>query len=128
MTAPVIPGLTDSEIEALLKAAAIHGASFAGYVLLRLPLEVRDLFQECLTLERPAAAAKIMSLVRQTRGGRDYDATFGKRGVGEGPVARLIADRFANAARRLGLDGERPELRRDLFQRPLETDQQLSLF
>jgi len=128
MTAPVIPGLTDSEMEALLKAAAIHGASFAGYVLLRLPLEVRDLFQEWLTLERPAAAAKIMSLVRQTRGGRDYDATFGKRGVGEGPVARLISDRFANAARRLGLDGERPELRRDLFQRPLETDQQLSLF
>jgi len=128
MTAPIIPGLTDCEIEALLKAAAIHGARRAGYVLLRLPLEVRDLFKEWLKLERPAAAEKIMSLVRQTRGGRDYDSSFGKRGVGEGPVAQLIADRFNKAARRLGLNRERSALRRDLFQRPLATDAQLSLF
>ncbi len=128
MTAPIIPGLTDGEIESLLKAAACAGAASAGYVLLRLPLEVGGLFEEWLKLERPDAAAKIMSLVRQTRGGRTYDSTFGKRGVGEGPVAKLIADRFQAASRRLGLDAERSRLRCDLFTRPLESDTQLSLF
>ncbi|PWE17868.1 radical SAM protein [Marinicauda salina] len=128
MTAPIVPGLTDHEIEALLEAAAEAGAERAGYVLLRLPLEIADLFKEWLAAERPDAAKKIMSLVRQTRGGKDYDSRWGKRGRGEGPVAALIAKRFRAAVRRYGLDGERRELRRDLFRRPLEDAQQLSLF
>ena len=128
MTAPVIPGLTDHELERLLQAAANAGAASAGYVLLRLPLEVRDLFQEWLKAERPDAAGKIMSLIRQTRGGRDYDPAFGKRGVGEGPVAELIAKRFKTALRRLKLDAPRKPLRTDLFQRPGEDARQLQLF
>ncbi|MEO1040051.1 MAG: PA0069 family radical SAM protein [Pseudomonadota bacterium] len=127
MTAPVIPGLTDHELENLLQAAANVGARSAGYVLLRLPLEVRDLFQQWLKEERPAAASKIMSLIRQTRGGRDYDPTFGRRGVGEGPVAELIAKRFKTALRRLKLDTPREPLRTDLFRPPGEDARQLSL-
>lgn len=128
MTAPIIPGLTDREIETLLEAGADAGAGSASYVLLRLPLEVSPLFQEWLETERPDAARKIMSLVRQTRGGKDYDATFHKRGRGEGPIADLIAQRFEKARRRYGLDGERTPLRTDLFEVPLETGAQLSLF
>ena len=128
MTAPVIPGLTDHEIEGLLKTGAEAGASHAGYVLLRLPLEVRDLFEQWLKAERPDAAAKVMSLIRQTRGGRDYDPAFGKRGVGEGPIAELIAKRFRAAARRYGLETERRRLRVDLFERPIADETQLSLF
>ena len=128
MTAPIIPGLTDHEIETLLKASAEAGAVSAGYVLLRLPLEVRDLFTQWLETERPNAAARIMSLIRQTRGGKDYDARWSVRGVGEGPIAELIAKRFRAAAKKHGLDGPRPALRCDLFQRPLERDGQMSLF
>lgn len=128
MTAPVIPGLTDREIETLLKSGAEAGARSASYVLLRLPLEIADLFREWLESERPDASGKIMSLVRQTRGGKDYDATFHKRGRGEGPIAELIAQRFEKARRRYGLDGERQPLRTDLFEVPLETGAQMSLF
>ena len=128
MTAPIIPGLTCHEIEKLLQRAAEAGAQSAGYVLLRLPLEVRDLFIEWLQAERPDAAAKIMSLIRQTRGGKDYDARWNVRGIGEGPVAELIAKRFRAAARKHGLDGPRATLRCDLFERPLEEDDQMSLF
>ena len=128
MTAPVIPGLTDREIETLLKSGAEAGARSASYVVLRLPLEIADLFREWLKSERPDAAGKIMSLVRQTRGGKDYDATFHKRGRGEGPIAALIAQRFEKARRRYGLDGERQPLRTDLFEVPLETGAQMSLF
>jgi len=128
MTAPIIPGLNDHEIEALLEAAAGAGARDAGYVLLRLPLEVRDLFRDWLAIHRPNAANKIMSLIRQTRGGKDYDARWHVRGVGEGPVAALIATRFRAAARRYGLDGPRTKLRTDLFQRPLAENAQMSLF
>lgn len=128
MMAPIIPGLTDHEIEPLLERCAKAGAENAAYVLLRLPLEVRDLFKEWLEAERPAAARKIMSLVRQTRGGQDYDATFHKRGVGEGPVAALIAQRFRAALVRYGLDAPRRKLRVDRFERPLEEGRQMSLF
>jgi len=128
MTAPVIPGLNDHEIEALLEAAAGAGAGSAGYVLLRLPLEVRDLFEDWLKRARPGRAAKVMSLVRQTHGGRDYDARWHVRGTGEGPVAQLIAQRFRAAVRRFGLNAPQPKLRCDLFERPLETGDQPSLF
>ncbi len=128
MMAPIIPGLTDHEIEPLLERCADAGAENAAYVLLRLPLEVRDLFTEWLEAERPAAARKIMSLVRQTRGGQDYDATFHKRGVGEGPVAVLIAQRFRAALKRNGLTTPRRQLRTDLFERPIAEWRQMSLF
>ena len=128
MTAPITPGLTCHEIEALLEAAAKAGATSAGYVLLRLPLEVRDLFIEWLKTNRKGQADKIMSLIRQTRGGKDYDARWNVRGVGEGPVAELIAKRFHAAVRRYGLDNPRIKLRCDLFERPLEGGDQLSLF
>ena len=128
MTAPVTPGLTCHEIEALLKAAAEAGATSAGYVLLRLPLEVRDLFKEWLKAQRPGQADKIMSLIRQTRGGKDYDARWNVRGVGEGPVAELITKRFHAAVRRFGLDNPRVKLRCDLFERPMEDGAQMSLF
>jgi DNA repair photolyase len=128
MTAPVIPGLTCHEIEALLENAAKAGATSAGYVLLRLPLEVRDLFKEWLKAARPGQAEKIMSLIRQTRGGKEYDARWNVRGVGEGPVAELITQRFHAAVRRYGLDTPRVALRCDLFERPLEGGVQLSLF
>ncbi|KAA5805236.1 PA0069 family radical SAM protein [Alkalicaulis satelles] len=128
MTAPIIPGLNDHEIEALIEAAAGAGARQAGYVLLRLPLEVRDLFRDWLDIHRPNAAAKIMSLIRQTRGGKDYDARWHVRGVGEGPVAALIATRFRAAIRRHGLDTPRLALRTDLFRVPPEDSAQMSLF
>jgi len=128
MTAPIIPGLTDHEIEALLKAAKTAGASRAGYVLLRLPLEVRDLFYDWLRKVKPDAADKVIQMVRDTRGGADYDAEFYKRGVGQGPIAELIANRFKAAVRRYELDQDRLKLRCDLFEPPLETEDQLSLF
>jgi len=128
MTAPVIPGLTDHEIEALLKAAKNAGAQSAGYVLLRLPLEVRDLFHDWLRKVKPDAADKIIKLVRDTRGGADYSAEFHSRGVGRGPVADMIAKRFKAGVRRYDLEKDRVKLRCDLFERPLDTENQLSLF
>ncbi len=128
MMAPIIPGLTDPEIEPLLERSAKAGAENAHYVLLRLPLEVRDLFVEWLEAERPAAARKIMSLIRQTRSGQDYDSTFHKRGVGEGPIAALIAQRFRAGLIRYGLTAPRRKLRVDLFERPMAEGRQMSLF
>jgi DNA repair photolyase len=120
MTAPVIPGLNDHEIEALLEAAAEHGAASAGYVLLRLPYEIKDLFHEWLVQHVPDRAARVINLVRETRGGRDYDAKWFERGRGSGPVADLISQRFRKASARFGLNAPRPDLRTDLF-RPLVT-------
>ena len=119
MTAPVIPGLNDTEIEALLEASAEAGASWAGYVLLRLPYEIKDLFHEWLAEHYPDRAARIVNLIREMRGGKDYDPRWFERGRGRGPYAELIAKRFRRAARANGLDGERPPLRTDLF-RPRE--------
>jgi len=104
MVAPVIPAVTDHEIEAVLEAAAAAGARRAGWILLRLPLEVRDLFTEWLTAHRPLAADRVMSLVRGTRGGRDSDSRFGHRMRGNGAYAQLLDRRFATAARRLGFE------------------------
>ena len=119
MTAPVIPGLNDCEIEALLEASADAGARWAGYVLLRLPIEIKDLFHEWLAQHYPDRAARVVNLIREMRGGKDYDPRWFERGRGRGPYAELIAKRFRRAARNLGLDGERPELRTNLF-RPQE--------
>jgi DNA repair photolyase len=128
MVAPVVPGLTDSEIERILTAARDHGASQAGYVLLRMPLEIKDLFREWLAATCPDRADRVISLLRSMHGGKDYVAAFGHRQTGTGPFARLIAQRFRLAARRLGLDHRREPLRTDLFVRPVLPGGQYSLF
>ena len=102
LVAPVIPMITDAELEHILEAAHAHGAGSASYVLLRLPHELKDLWREWLQLHYPERAAHVMSLVQQMRGGRDYDSAFGKRMRGEGPFAQLIEQRFAKAHARLG--------------------------
>ena len=126
--APVIPGLNDHELEAVLERAKAAGASSAGYVVLRLPLEIRDLFKEWLEVERPDRARRVMSLVRQMRGGKDYDAEWTQRMKGSGPVADLIRQRFARACTRLGLDGERMPLVTELFRSPPRAGDQMELF
>jgi DNA repair photolyase len=127
MVAPIIPALADQELERILEAAAAAGASSAGYVLLRLPHEVKELFEHWLTAHAPGRAAHVLSLVRQCRGGRLYDATFGRRMRGEGPYAQLIERRFTAAKRRLGLAVESRPLRTDLFVPPALESRQLRL-
>ena len=107
MFAPVIPGLTDHEMEGVLEAGHNAGASMAGYVLLRLPYEIKDIFQEWLAERVPDRAARVMSHIRATRGGKDNDAHFGSRMVGQGPYAELITNRFRVATHRLGLNQKR---------------------
>ncbi len=102
LVAPVIPMVTDHDLEAILEAAHEAGARSAGYVLLRLPHELKDVWREWLQLHYPQRAAHVMSLVQQMRGGKDYDSRFGTRMHGEGPFAQLIAKRFARANRQLG--------------------------
>jgi DNA repair photolyase len=106
MTAPIIPALNDSEMESILEAAQASGATSAGYVLLRLPHELTELFQDWLKLHAPLKAEHVMSLVRQSRGGKTYDASFGNRMRGSGLFADMIAQRFRLAVKRLGLDRE----------------------
>ena len=105
--APVIPQLTDKDLEAILSAAAAHGARSATWVMLRLPREVKDLFRDWLAQHYPLRAEHVMSLVQQVRGGRDNDPAFGSRMRGEGQFAELIARRFALACKRLGLNEDR---------------------
>jgi DNA repair photolyase len=107
LVAPVIPALTDHEMEGILEACASAGAQWAGYVLLRLPHEVKDLFREWLAAHYPERAEHVMSLLRQMRGGKDYDPSFGARMRGTGPLAQLLRSRFHVACRRLGLDCDR---------------------
>ncbi|HTK36485.1 MAG TPA: PA0069 family radical SAM protein [Caulobacteraceae bacterium] len=126
--APVIPGLNDHEMEAVLERAAEAGAASAMYVTLRLPLEIKDLFREWLEAERPDRARRVMSLVRQMRGGRDYDPQWGARMIGHGPYADLIGKRFALACARLGLNLTRRPLRLDLFTVPKAPQAQMELF
>lgn len=128
MVAPVIPGLTDHEIEPILAAAKAAGAREAGYVLLRLPLEIKDLFREWLTEEFPDRAGRVIKLLQSMHGGEDYIAAFGHRQRGSGPYADQIAQRFRLSLKRLGLNSERESLRCDLFQRPVRRGGQLALF
>ena len=104
MTAPMIPGLNDHEMEAILEAATKAGATRAGFTVLRLPLEIKELFEEWLRANRPDRAERVLSLVRQMRGGALYQAEFGTRMKGEGPIAQLLAARFSAATKRLGLN------------------------
>ena len=128
MTSPVVPGLTDHEIEALLAAGRAAGAEAASWIMLRLPREVSGLWQEWLAEHYPDRAAKVMARLREMHGGRDYDLRWGHRMRGQGVHAELIARRFEAAARRLGLDRAVPALRCDLFTVPPKAGDQLSLF
>src|SRR5881227_1311939 len=128
MVAPVIPALNDSEIERILDAAAHAGVKEASYVLLRLPLEVRDIFREWLMANYPDRYRHVFTLIRDMRGGRDYDAKWGERMKGTGPMAWTIGRRFEIACDRLGLNKRRSKLTTDHFARPKRNGDQLSLF
>jgi DNA repair photolyase len=129
LVAPVIPSLTDHEMEQILQASKAAGASSAGYVLLRLPHEVKDLFREWLAEHYPDRANHVMSLINQSRGGKDYQAEFGTRMVGTGVFAQLLRKRFDVAKRKFGLDDaeHRHELCTDLFRPPVTNQAQMTL-
>jgi DNA repair photolyase len=128
MMGPVIPAVNDMEIEAILKSAAMVGVKEAGYTMLRLPLEVKDIFKEWLMTEMPDRASKVMSLVKSVRDGKENDATFGRRMSGTGPYAWTIGRRFQMTAERLGINVNRFKLATDLFQRPPKVGEQMVLF
>jgi len=128
LVAPIIPVLTEHEIEAVLEASREAGASLAGYTMLRLPWEVKDLFREWLAEHFPDRAAHVMSIVRDMRGERDNDPNFGTRMHATGAVAQLIRQRFQLASKRLGFSQDRhTSLQTNLFRRPLRNTPQLSL-
>jgi len=131
MAAPMIPALNDSELEAILERAAAAGALGAGYTMLRLPLEVAPLFIEWLHAHAPNKAKHVMSLVRESHGGKDYDAQWGKRMVGSGPYAEMLRIRFETACKRLQLNLSRGRIWRldtTKFLAPPKSKAQLSLF
>lgn len=128
MVAPVIPGLTDFEIERILDSAHHAGAQQAGYILLRLPREVSPLFRDWLLRHYPDRYRHVMSLLRSMRDGKDYDAEFGKRLRGAGPYAWQIKRRFDLAIKRLGLSKRKLPMRDDLFIKPEGEQTQLSFF
>jgi DNA repair photolyase len=128
MFSPVIPFVNDAELERVLEAGAEAGARTASYILLRLPHEVKDLFREWLDAHLPLKAEHVMSLINQSRGGNDYDATWGTRMRGSGNFADLIAQRFRLARRRLRLDQTRSSYNLDLFRVPAKAGDQLGLF
>ena len=128
LVAPVIPAVNDHEIEPILEAAAAAGAQSATWVLLRLPLEIAGLVEEFLRTHFPDRADRVLSLVRQTRGGELYRAEWGKRMSGEGPYAQMIGQRFRNACGRLGLARRTAGLDTTRFRAPQAPRAQLSLF
>jgi len=128
LVAPVIPALNDAEIERILEAVAATGVRHAGYVLLRLPLELRDLFREWLNENYPDRAQHVFKLIRDTRGGKDYDSTFGKRMTGSGPIAWMIGRRFEVACERLGFNLTSVKTTTEHFRPPRPASEQLDLF
>ena len=128
MASPMIPALTDHELEAILRSGADAGARAASMIVLRLPREVASLFREWVETNFPDRAARIMGRVRELHGGRDYDPQWGQRMRGQGQWAELMQKRFARALRQFGLDKHRPALRTDLFSAPARVGDQLSLF
>ena len=134
LVSPVIPALNDADIERVLEAAARAGARAASYILVRLPLEIKDLFAEWLDAHYPDRARRVLDLIRDTRDGKLYQSAFGTRMRGTGPYAALIARRFEVAARRLGLAARMPPLDRARFCQPTssssnpEPGPQLTLF
>ncbi len=127
LAAPMIPALNDAELEMILAAAKEAGAAYADYTLLRLPLEIRDLFVEWLEAHYPDRAGHVMALVRDTRGGADYDSAWGQRRSGTGVYADLLAKRFRLARRKLGLDKRIVEFDTAQFKPPPARGDQLSL-
>ena len=125
---PMIPAINDMELERILDAAKAQGAVSASMILLRLPGEVRDVFREWLLRHFPDRVRHVLALVRDTRGGKDYDSRFGTRMTGEGPYATLLQQRFQKARERYGLDAKLPGLRNDLFIAPKPEERQMSLF
>ena len=128
MASPMVPGLTDHELEAILAEGKAAGAEAASWIMLRLPREVSALWQEWLAEHAPGKAARVMARLREMHGGKDYDARWGHRMRGEGAYAEMVARRFKAAARRLGLDRPSPPLRSDLFRVPPRVGDQLRLF
>ncbi len=127
MSAPMIPALNDHELESILEAAAKAGAGRAGMTLVRLPLEVKPLFEEWLTAHAPGRAAHVMSLIRQCHGGQAYRADWGTRMTGDGPYADMMRVRFMAAIKRFGLTQLRDPLRTDLFAPPPAAGDQMNL-
>ena len=128
LVAPVIPAINDAEIERILEAVAAAGVRHAGYVLLRLPLEVRDLFREWLMANFPDRYRHVFKLIRDMRGGKDYDSTFGTRMTGTGPIAWMIGRRFEVACERLGFNTTTVKTTTEHFRPPLPAAEQLDLF
>jgi DNA repair photolyase len=128
LAAPMIPALNDAELEAILAAAVEAGATAASYVLLRLPLEIKDLFAEWLEAHAPGKAKHVLSLMRDTRRGNLYVDAFSERMRGHGPYAELLGRRFKLAVRRLGIERRSFQHRTDLFKVPPRPGQQLDLF
>ena len=129
MAAPMIPALNDHELERILEAATEAGATAGSYIVLRLPLEIKDLFAEWLETHAPGRAKHVLDLIRDMRGGALYQSQFGRRMKGQGPYAEMLKRRFAIARKRLGLDrnGERWDFDLTLFKPPPQAGDQLSL-
>ncbi|NQV57497.1 MAG: hypothetical protein HQ503_16670 [Rhodospirillales bacterium] len=125
---PMIPALNDQELENILEAAADAGAYQAGYILLRLPYEVKKLFQDWLVEHYPDRADHVLSLIRQCRGGALNDAEFGRRMVGSGVYAQLLKKRFEKALKRFDLEKTVPDLDSSSFLKPLSEGPQMALF
>jgi DNA repair photolyase len=128
MVAPIIPAINDAEIERILDAAAAAGALGAGYVTLKMPFEIKDLFREWLREHFPDKEKHVISLVRGLHGGKDYDSTWGQRQTGSGPYAWSIGRRFELACERLGLNKKRSKLTTAHFHPPAANRKQLDLF
>ena len=126
--APMIPILNDHELEAILEASTDAGATTAAYILLRLPMEVSELFREWLQAHFPLKAQHVMSILRQMRGGADYESTSGVRFRGRGPFAQLLKQRYKIACERLGLNKRSFQLDTSQFAPPPQAGDQLSLF
>ncbi len=127
MAAPVIPFLTDAELEKILETAYEHGARSAGYILLRLPYELKDLFKDWLVTNYPLKAEHVMNRMREMRGGRENDPEFGSRFRGQGLFAELLAQRFRKTCTRLGFNLEERSLDTGLFKPPARKGQ-MNLF
>ena len=128
LVAPVIPAINDAEIERILEAVAETGVRHAGYVLLRLPLELKDLFREWLIENFPDRYRHVINLIRETRGGKDYDSAWGKRMTGSGPIAWMIGRRFEVACERLGFNLTSMKTTTEHFRPPRPSAEQLDLF
>ncbi|MEC7961742.1 MAG: radical SAM protein, partial [Pseudomonadota bacterium] len=127
MASPMVPGLSDPELEAILTAGQAAGARSASWIMLRLPREVSPLFQDWLAEHYPDRAGRVMARLREMHVGQAYSAEWGKRMRGEGHYAQILSHRFKLAARRLGLDQPQPALRCDLFAPPPRPGDQMAL-